>query len=97
MTNPPTLTEKIKSDIVSRAALGEEITTAIFDSIVDADIDWRNVHADDVKPVLIEAIRASNRANRQIHAAMFSTSNLRKLSLPISTDGYLSCESEYCE
>lgn len=55
------ISDEIRKDILARslfAASEEEVTGSIFDAIVDAGIDWRRVSVEDVKPVLMDALRA---------------------------------------
>ena len=59
---PQVITEEIRDDIRFRSLLAssrDDITRAIFDALVEAGADWRTVPLDEVKGVLIEAIRAS--------------------------------------
>ena len=59
---PEVITEEIRDDILFRSSLAssrDDITMAIFDALVEAGVDWRTVPLDEVKGVLIEAIRAS--------------------------------------
>ena len=48
-------------EILDKTSTGEDVTT-IFDAIINANIDWRSIHPEDVKPVLVEAILASKSA-----------------------------------
>ncbi len=59
MFNRSVFTDHITANILSRASSGEDVGKAIFDSLVEANVDWQSVTSDDVKPVLVKAIRAS--------------------------------------
>ncbi len=65
------ITGKIRDEILARSANAssrDEITRAIFDAIVEVGVNWRTVSPDDVKPVLVEAVRAaSGRQFRRTH------------------------------
>ena len=57
------ITGKIRDEILARSANAssrDEITRAIFDAIVEVGVDWKTVSPDDVKPVLVEAVRAAS-------------------------------------
>ena len=68
------ITGKIRDEILARSANASsrdeitraifdaivEITRAIFDAIVEDGVDWKTVSPDDVKPVLVEAVRAAS-------------------------------------
>ncbi len=57
------ITGKIRDEILARsanAASRSDITRAIFDAIVEVGVNWRTVSPDDVKPVLVEAVRAAS-------------------------------------
>jgi hypothetical protein len=55
------ITKEIRNEILTRtlfASSRQEVTRSIFETIVDAGIDWRTVSVDDVKPILVDALRA---------------------------------------
>jgi hypothetical protein len=54
------ITAEIRNKILTRAlftASSDEVTRSIFDVIVEAGIDWRAVSVEEVKPILVDAIR----------------------------------------
>ena len=58
------LSEDIREEILARsssASSNGEVARVICDSIIEAGIDWRAVPVDEVKAVLVDAIRASRR------------------------------------
>ena len=62
------ISEEIRDDILARslqASSKNDIPRAIFGAIVDGGLDWRAVSPDDVKPVLVEALRATNQQRPQ--------------------------------
>jgi hypothetical protein len=55
------ITAEIRNEILTRAlfaASSDEVTRSIFDVIVEAGVDWRAVSVEEVKPILVDAIRA---------------------------------------
>lgn len=61
MNGPNVITEKIRDDILRRSSMASSrggITTAIFDALVEAAVDWRTVPLHEIKSVLVEASRA---------------------------------------
>lgn len=75
MISQPKITEQITAEIIERASAGDEPTTAIFDTLVLADIDWRSITSDEVKPVLVKAIRAFRTARVNASKPSHSFSN----------------------
>lgn len=58
---PPIITNEIRNDILSRSSMAtsrDHITKAILDALGKAGVDWRTVPLDEVKVVLVEALRA---------------------------------------
>lgn len=62
MTRPnKPITKEIRYEILTRtlfASSRQEVTRSIFETIVEAGVDWRTVSVDDVKPILVDALRA---------------------------------------
>ena len=63
------ISEKIRDEILVRSSSAssiDDITSAIFDAITESGVDWKVVSPDDVKPVLVDAIRASRGQVRRL-------------------------------
>ena len=57
------ITQEIRADILYRSSCvstHQDVGSAIYDALVAAGVDWRDVSPGDVKSVLVEAIRASH-------------------------------------
>lgn len=76
MISQPKITEQITADILARSTAGEDPIVAIFDSLTLANVNWRSITSDEVKPILVQAIRASRgaRVNASKPSCGFSTS-----------------------
>ena len=58
---PPIITDQVRDDILFRSSMAtsrDHITKDIFDVLVEAGVDWSTIPLDEVKVVLVEAIRA---------------------------------------
>ena len=54
------ITKELRNEILIRslfASTKQEVTRSIYETIVDAGVDWRSVSVDDVKPILVDALR----------------------------------------
>jgi len=54
------ITKELRNEILIRslfASSKQEVTRSIFETIADAGVDWRSVSVDEVKPVLVDALR----------------------------------------
>ena len=54
------ITKELRNEILIKslfASTKQEVTRSIYEAIVDAGLDWRSVSVEEVKPILVDALR----------------------------------------